>query len=431
MINEVKVILQIACLAALLIASIIASVAFFRLYGVLGDFRDSLVLQPVGPAAFESVESIVEDLEPGEAAKISALPQEGSDISRSKSKEDLIDNTELEISGVTDETAQEELAEGHSAEETETNPRSKEKGEIVQAIDTENICGRTPEIQNLLIERLSITRCRDITGEELLRVRTLELDRIPLKVGDLDGFKNLTTLAVYTEETAVGLFDDLESLEYLRLGLETPPPVGLFGKLGDLQRLELHVEADADADDLAMQGMFEGLNDLESLKLNLSNPSGDYAVSLLTGSLTGMPKLQELEISNVSRVESGTFRDLPALRSANLDAIDLPDHLTKPSIPTDTFIANPDLGRVYLSGFQELSRLEFNSLNVVCRMQNNMDLRYGVEFKIIVDGKVVEVVDYDWDGELLECTLRVAPVDSENWEEVRVEVPPLPQSRRN
>ena len=162
-----------------------------------------------------------------------------------------------------------------------------------------------------------ITRCRDITGEELLRVRKLELRKIPLKVGDLVGFKNLTSLTLITQEASLGLFDDLESLEYLGLGLETPPPSGLFKNLAALQRLELLIEAEPDAQALALQGMFVGLVDLEGLDLTVRNSSGDYAVALSIGSLTGMPKLQQLEVSNVSRIESGALGDLTALRSAN------------------------------------------------------------------------------------------------------------------
>ena len=228
----------------------------------------------------------------------------------------------------------------------------------------------------------------------------------------------------------MGLFDDLVSLEYLGLGLEVPPSTGIFRNLVELQELELFVDADDDAEDLVLQGMFEGLIALESLTLGISNDSDDYAVALLPGSFAGMPKLQELEVSQVSRVDSDILSDLPELRSAMLEAIDLPGHLTKPSLPSNIFLGNPDLGSINLSGFRDVSSLEFNSLNVVCRMQRSMDLMYGVDFATVVKGEVVEVVDYDWDDETIDCTLRVAPVGTENWEQVEVNVPPLSKSRR-
>jgi len=75
--------------------------------------------------------------------------------------------------------------------------------------------------------------------------------------------------------------------------------------------------------------------------------------------------------------------------------------------------------------------LELDSLNVACRMRRNIEVNYGDDFKVVVQGKVVEVVDYDTDENSLECTLRVAPVETENWEEVSVTVPHLPQSNRS
>lgn len=84
-----------------------------------------------------------------------------------------------------------------------------------------------------------------------------------------------------------------------------------------------------------------------------------------------------------------------------------------------------------MSGFREVSRLDFNSLDVICRMQRNMDLRYGIDFAVVVQGEVVEVVDYDWDDDALSCTLRVAPYGTEDWDEVKVNVPPLPEHRRS
>ena len=345
--------------------------------------------------------------------------------------ENIEDKADPGISGNIGEGEETEVVDYSSTDVTGNQSHIPEAEETLQEVDTRNICSRTPEIQQLLIEMLDITRCRDITSEELLRVRSLELDRIPLKVGDLDGFKNLTSLTLLTREVSEGLFDDLESLEHMELVLETPPSTGLFKSLSALRQLELRIEAQADVVALPLKGMFEGLSKLETLDLGVRNSASNYAVALLNGSLTGMPKLQQLKISNVSRVESDTFSELPALRTVILEAINLPDHLTKPSVPPDVFVGNPDLGSVYLSGFQEISRLEFNSLSVVCRMQSNMDLRYGVEFDVVVEDKVVEVVDYDWDEEILECTLRVAPEGSESWQEVKVDVPPLPSPRRN
>lgn len=418
--TEVKTVLQVACLGALLIVLIIAGVTLYRFNIVLEDFRSSFIFQAASSFGYSSLESLVSNNVQEEIQDSSPLEEGSQPVDAIQDNMGLDD---LEIPGIDDSGAEQDPEEYEPVEESEATPQ-------VVEVDTGNICNRTPEIQQRLIEMLQITSCREITGEELVRVRHLELGRMPLKVGDLDGFISLTSLTLLAEEAPVGLFDELVSLEYLELGLEAPPSPGLFRNLATLQQMELFVGAQDDAEDLALQGVFEGLNALMHLELEVSARSEDYSIPLVQGSLTGMPNLQTLEISNVSRVEAGVLDGLPALRSANLRAINLPDHLSKPSLPPDVFAGNPDLERVGFSGFRDVPRLDFNSLNVICRMQSNMDLRYGVGFEAVVQQEVVEVVDYDWDDDNLACTLRVAPVGTENWQEVRVNVQALPESRR-
>ncbi len=426
--NEVKTVMQVACLGALLIVLVIAGVTLYRFNIVLEDFRRSSIFQAaelIGNSgldlvASDSVKEVIED--------VSTL-DEGSQPA--DGKKDYMGIDKLDIPGIVG-TQEEQEPEGIDTgrlsqdirDEFDATPQAVE-------VDTGNICNRTPEIQQRLIEMLGITSCREITGEELVRVRQLELGRMPLKVGDLDGFINLTSLKLFAEDTPVGLLDDLVNLETLELGLEQPPPGGLFRNLVSLKQLDLLVDAQDDPQQLQLQGVFEGLTDLTYLALGVSDGSSGFAVPLMQESLIGMPSLLTLEISSVSRVEAGTLNNLPALRSVDLQAIRLPDHLSKPSLPPDTFSGNPDLERISLSGFREVSRLDFNSLDVICRMQRNMDLRYGIDFAVVVQGEVVEVVDYDWDDDALSCTLRVAPYGTEDWDEVKVNVPPLPEHRRS
>ena len=58
------------------------------------------------------------------------------------------------------------------------------------------ICGRTPEIQNTLINDLNIASCRAINDAELYRVREISFDTESIKPGDLTGFVNLKTLTI-------------------------------------------------------------------------------------------------------------------------------------------------------------------------------------------------------------------------------------------
>ena len=431
MTTEIKTILQILCLAALLIVLGITGVTLYRFNMALDDFRGSSVFQAIDSVENSSLESLAADTVQDEIQDFPLLEEETEDGQLGETNQKHVGADNLDIQGVEFGEDEQEPEENRAGKEPEDIPENSGVASPTVEVESQNICNRTPEIQQRLIEMLKITSCRDITSEGLVRVRDLELGRMPLKIGDLDGFINLTTLTLFAEDAPVGLFDDLTNLQNLELVIEKPPSPGLFQTLAKLQQMTLYIEAQDDAQDLALQGVFDGLTALIDLHFEMSDQSDGHNVPLMQGSLVGMPNLQTLEVSNISRVESGTLHDLPALRSVNLRALSLPDHLSKPSLPSDVFAGNPDMERISLSGFREVSRLDFNSLDVICRMQRNMDLRYGVDFAVAVQGDVVEVIDYDWDYEELRCTLRVAPFGTENWDEVKITVRPLPEPRRN
>ena len=441
--TEVKTVLQVACLGALLIVLIIAGVTLYRFNIVLEDFRKSFIFQAANSVGYSSLESLVSNNVQEEIQDISPL-EEGSQLV--DAIQDNMGLDDLEIPGIGDSEEEQEPEEYEPVEESEDIPDESEATPQVIEVDTGNICGRTPEIQQRLIEMLQITSCREITGEELVRVRKLELGRMPLTVGDLDGFINLTSLSLSAEDAPAGLFDDLVSLEKLELGLKAPPSPGLFKNLGKLKELKLSVDdlddsqnydTQYNAKDLDLQGVFEGLTALKHLVLEVSSDS--YAVALKSGSLTGMPILQELKIYNIGRVEAGSLNDLPALRSAHLQPESLPDYLPKPHLPVDIFARNPDLVYLQLNGWGEISRLEFNSLDVVCRIEGNVIPYhyYDRDFTAVVDQKLVKRSGRDGNSDdEWECKLRLAPIDTdnwdiENWEEVLLTVPPLPESRRS
>ena len=446
MINEIKTILQIACLTVTIVVLIIAGAAFFQLYGVLGDFKQSFIFEPIGAAGLERLESIAGELDTDIVEELPEISREEIDASTSEIIEEVEENTGLEITGMSEETRDVGITESNSIEETKTEPLETEKEAAIPEIDTANICDRTPEIQQRLIEMLQINSCRDITGEELVRVQDLSLSEMPLKDGDLDSFINLTNLRLSTEEAPVGLLDDLVSLEKLELGLEVPPSPGSFENLGRLREMRLSID-DRDetqyddnqynAEELNLKGVFEGLAALERLVLEVR--SDNYAVVLTNGSMTGMPTLQELEIHNIGRVEAGALNDLPALRSANLQLENLPDYLPKPNLPENIFAGHPDLTYLRFYGWGEITRLEFNSLDVVCRIEGDVVPYhyYDRDFTAVVGENLVKRSDRQGRGnDEWECKLRLAPVDTdnwdiENWEEVVLTVPPLPESRRS
>jgi len=329
-INDTKTILQVSCLAVLLIVLILAGLTLYRFNIALEDFRESFIFQPAGSIGSLSVESLAPEMILEKVEDLPSLPGVNAGDQPGDVLESFDEVERPKIPGFSVDSEDSEPDEVNSIQESELLPEESSASTPEVKVDSGNICNRTPEIQEILIDMLEIKSCRDITGEELVRVRQLNLREIPLKVGDLDGFINLTDLTVQTDEAALGLLDDLVNLKRLGMAVKIPPSLGLFQKLASLQELSLVVEVRKDAESLSLEGVFEGLDDLEHLELETRAGSDGLSVTLSTGSLVGMPKLQQLQVSNVNRIESGVFSDLPALRAASLQAIDLPDHLSKP-----------------------------------------------------------------------------------------------------
>ena len=106
------------------------------------------------------------------------------------------------------------------------------------------ICGRTPEIQQALIETLKIASCRLITEHELYRIRDLPDIRAPeLRAGDFSGLVNLDSLSV-----------QVRTLERLN-----PPviPAGAFTG-SRIKQLALSASSDSDTHATFEDGAFDG-----------------------------------------------------------------------------------------------------------------------------------------------------------------------------
>ena len=144
MINEIKALLQIACLTAAIVVIVIAGIAFFQLYEVLGDFRESYIFQPVGPAVTEAIEPIVNEIDEELVEELIPLLPENTMRSPAVDSQDIEDNIGLGIPENTNERQDKETAQGYSVEEPETQSHMSDGGVTIQEVNSENICGRTP-----------------------------------------------------------------------------------------------------------------------------------------------------------------------------------------------------------------------------------------------------------------------------------------------
>ena len=163
------------------------------------------------------------------------------------------------------------------------------------------ICGRSPMIQYILIDRLNLASCQLITVHELFRVsglRDLEFDNSP-QPGDFAGLVNVKELRTQLRNGSDLLADTFHGLE----GLE-------------ILRVELHGTEEYDG--TIEPGAFRGLSSIRTLELSW-NRDTDERVSIPP--FDHLETLEELYISIPDHLFAPTadhFRNLPHLRSLSI-----------------------------------------------------------------------------------------------------------------
>ena len=220
------------------------------------------------------------------------------------------------------------------------------------------ICGRTPEVQQAIIETLRIASCRLITEHELYRIRDLpEIGAPELRSGDFTGLVNLNSLSVQlrplektnpavipagtftgsrilylalsnssSSDSRVTIEDgafDGAHVKYLSIYLAEGGPVydqsgelagyRAFGRLPDsLPESLTWLRVSGDLRSLDWK-IFQALPELEYLSLihDQARPGGTptpVAITLPADALTGNPKLRGLELKGDSSWGKGTFQ---------------------------------------------------------------------------------------------------------------------------
>ena len=225
-----------------------------------------------------------------------------------------------------------------------TSPTATPVGFIPPTPSGPGICGRTPEVQQAIIDKLKIPSCRVITEAELYRIRSLpDISAPELKAGDFAGLVNLDTLRV-----AVRPVDP-----------ESPPvlPAGLFAG-SRIRHLGISAKANSDTHVTIEDGAFDGAH-VDSLSISLAEGrpvydrdgelTGYRAVGRLPDRLPEM--LTELSVSgDLRRLDWTVFKTLPNLKTLTLehDQARPEDPYATPTpvvitIPADAFDGNPRL----------------------------------------------------------------------------------------
>ena len=141
-------------------------------------------------------------------------------------------------------------------EPQETPTQNPQMGKVNKPVGIKNnICWRTPEVQDQIIQNLGIPSCQLINESELFRIRNLGLETPTVKPGDFDHLPNLQGLRIHK--------------------LRELPPEETFTGLPNLQELVIRINQDGwegkKPNSLTIsEGTFTGLENLE--RLNIISP---------------------------------------------------------------------------------------------------------------------------------------------------------------
>ena len=208
---------------------------------------------------------------------------------------------------------------------------------------TVDICDRTPQVRDALLEAVGTDDCAAVDSEGLAGVETLNLQSkqvTALRAGDFDGLTSLQSLRLQENQltdlpdsvfdgltslrrlflyenqlTALpaGVFDGFASLEELSLGNNqlTALPAGAFDGLTSLRFLALSLNQLTALPD----GAFDGLASLTRLTL-----SGNQLTTLPDGAFDGLTSLRQLYLSSnqLTDLPAGVFNGLTSLENLRL-----------------------------------------------------------------------------------------------------------------
>ena len=237
--------------------------------------------------------------------------------------------------------------------------------DLPREIAESGICGRTPEIQEKLIEMLQIRSCQVINAAELYRVRKFSASAISFKVGDFDDLPNLTSLSIRMSQGTLepGIFQDLHSLHSLEINSGSPPTIRLN------------------------KDTFKGLNNLIVLDI-------DYVEHLPEEALDHLQQLKRLSISSLQGdIPNRALDKLQNAESIGIGAYD-GENSNPRTLPTDFLKNLPKLRGVGISSKYLPDSMEVNSYETACQIEEwGLRDKEGNRISMTIDGKTVELTD--------------------------------------
>ena len=272
-------------------------------------------------------------------------------------------------STIPDDTRRSQTNTPQIEEPQETPTQNPKVGEANRPAGTKNnICWRTPEVQEQIIQDLSIPSCQVINESELFRIRNLRLETPSVKPGDFDHMPNLQGLIIHK--------------------LRELPPEETFTGLPSLQQLVIKInpdgwQKDEKSDSLTITpGTFTGLE---------GNPLSD------------LEQIKYIRLEGLKEISSTHLAGLNQLKHISIAAPQNRDQ-APPVIPRDLISQLPDLEQLEIQGFEWPASLEMESLETICRMR---DIAGIPDTVLTVDGKIVQYMESNHQDGKTACILKV------------------------
>ena len=191
---------------------------------------------------------------------------------------------------------------------------------VASKAQTVDICDRTAQVRDALLEALEADDCAAVDSEGLASVETLDLQSkqlTALQAGDFDSLTGLHTLSLEENQlTALpdGVFDGLTRLHTLSLWRNqlTALPDGVFDSLTSLHTLSLRETSLT----TLPHGVFDSLTSLQDLSLGYNQ-----LTMLPDGVFDGLTNLLYLflDSNQLTALSDGVFDSLTNLRGLLLD----------------------------------------------------------------------------------------------------------------
>ncbi len=193
------------------------------------------------------------------------------------------------------------------------------------------ICGRTPQVQNAILDTLGVSTCQLVERDELHGISRLGNSNIDvgrgLHLGDFAGLVNVKSLNLEAREDfkiRAGSLEGLDRLESLTLSLHPHGTIEPGAFQGMPQLRDLAITARRITHEQGREFSVPPLDPMPNLE-SLSVSTHRWMPALRTHHLTRLPNLERLEIhgrsqDNVYQLPPGLFQSNPRLKEIRIRA---------------------------------------------------------------------------------------------------------------